>query len=143
MSPLIDCIFQLLIFFMLSSTFLTPSIRLTLPQAGGAARPESDPIMVTLDAKSNVFVNKEPTSLDQLSSALKPLIDASEKKVVTIRGDEKMPYELFVRALDAGKGSGARTTATRRRQRRCFWRHPRFHKHRFPDRSSRIRRTRF
>ena len=46
MSPLIDCIFQLLIFFMLSSTFLTPSIRLTLPQAGGASRPESDPIMV-------------------------------------------------------------------------------------------------
>ena len=107
MSPLIDCIFQLLIFFMLSSTFLTPSIRLTLPQAGGASRPESDPIMVTLDAESNVFVNKEPTSLDQLSNALKPLIDASEKKVVTIRGDEKMPYELFVRALDAAKGSGA------------------------------------
>ena len=33
MSPLIDCIFQLLIFFMLSSTFLTPSIPLSLPTA--------------------------------------------------------------------------------------------------------------
>ncbi|MBT7254786.1 MAG: biopolymer transporter ExbD, partial [Planctomycetaceae bacterium] len=33
LSPLIDCIFQLLIFFMLSSTFLTPSIKLTLPTA--------------------------------------------------------------------------------------------------------------
>ena len=107
MSPLIDCIFQLLIFFMLSSTFLTPSIRLTLPKAGGASQPENDPIMVTLNAEGKVFVNTESTSMELLQDKLRPLVEAAEKKVVTIRGDEEMPYQLFVRALDAAKQSGA------------------------------------
>ena len=107
MSPLIDCIFQLLIFFMLSSTFLTPSIRLSLPRAGGASQPKNAPIMVTLDADGNCYVNTELTPLERLPDKLGPLVEAAEKKSVTIRGDEKMPYELFVRALDAVKRSGA------------------------------------
>ena len=45
MSPLIDCIFQLLIFFMLSSTFLTPSIRLTLPTAEAGGPPQGQQII--------------------------------------------------------------------------------------------------
>ena len=52
-------------------------------------------------------MNTELTPLERLPDKLRPLVEAAEKKSVTIRGDEKMPYELFVRALDAVKRSGA------------------------------------
>ena len=57
MSPLIDCIFQLLIFFMLSSTFLTPSIPLSLPTAAAGGPPQSQQVIITLDAEGKVFLN--------------------------------------------------------------------------------------
>ena len=66
MTPLIDCIFQLLIFFMLSSTFLTPSIRLSLPTAAAAGPPRGQQIIITLDADGQVFLNKQPSSFEQL-----------------------------------------------------------------------------
>ncbi|MCH2599272.1 MAG: biopolymer transporter ExbD [Pirellulales bacterium] len=107
LSPLIDCIFQLLIFFMLSSTFLTPAIQLTLPSATAGTSQNELEIIITLSESGDVYLNKTPTSLIALESELKRLLAKSEKKSVTIRGDENMPYSAFLDALDITKRSGA------------------------------------
>jgi len=107
LSPLIDCIFQLLIFFMLSSTFLTPAIQLTLPSATAGTSQNELEIIITLSESGDVYLNKTPTSLIALESELKRLLANSEKKSVTIRGDENMPYSAFLDALDITKRSGA------------------------------------
>ena len=107
LSPLIDCIFQLLIFFMLSSTFLTPAIQLTLPSATAGTSQNELEIISTLSESGDVYLNKMPTSLIALESELKRLLEKSEKKSVTIRGDENMPYSAFLDALDITKRSGA------------------------------------
>jgi biopolymer transport protein ExbD len=107
MSPLIDCVFQLLIFFMLSSSFLTPVIQLTLPQATTSDPTEVQEITVTVDEHGTFHVNTLPVPLDQLREHLRPLIAQSKHKAVTFRGDEKMRYEWFVKALDAARASGA------------------------------------
>jgi len=107
LSPLIDCIFQLLIFFMLSSTFLTPAIQLTLPSATAGTSQNELEIIITLSESGDVYLNKTPTSLIALESELKRLLEKSEKKSVTIRGDENMPYSAFLDALDITKRSGA------------------------------------
>lgn len=107
LSPLIDCIFQLLIFFMLSSTFLTPAIQLTLPSATAGTSQNELEIIITLSESGDVYLNKTPTSLIALESELKRLLAKSKKKSVTIRGDENMPYSAFLDALDITKRSGA------------------------------------
>ena len=107
LSPLIDCIFQLLIFFMLSSTFLTPAIQLTLPSATAGTSQNELEIIITLSESGDVYLNKKPTSLIALEAELKRLLAKSEKKSVTIRGDENMPYSAFLDALDITKRSGA------------------------------------
>lgn len=107
MSPLIDCVFQLLIFFMLSSTFLTPMIQLSLPQAAPTDKPEVQEILLTVDEQGRCFVNTLPVPVDDLKTHLRPLIERSPHKVVTIRGDEQMRYQLFVKALEAARASGA------------------------------------
>ena len=107
MTPLIDCIFQLLIFFMLSSTFLTPSIRLSLPTAAASGPPRVQQIIITLDADGQVFLNKQRSSFEQLGGQLRELLSESENRVVTIRADQQMTYEHFVRALDIARRNGA------------------------------------
>ncbi|MFP6649417.1 MAG: biopolymer transporter ExbD [Pirellulaceae bacterium] len=107
MSPLIDCIFQLLIFFMLSSTFLTPSIPLTLPTAEAGGPPQGQQIIITLDAEGQVYLTKQPSSFEQLGVELRALLQESESRVVTIRADQQMTYQHFIRALDIARSSGA------------------------------------
>ena len=107
MTPLIDCIFQLLIFFMLSSTFLTPSIRLSLPTAEASGPPRGQQIIITLDADGQVFLNKQRSSFEQRGGQLRELLSESENRVVTIRADQQMTYEHFVRALDIARRNGA------------------------------------
>ena len=107
LSPLIDCIFQLLIFFMLSSTFLTPAIQLTLPSATAGTSQNELEIIITLSKEGDVYLNNTKTSLISLKSELQRMLTESNHKSVTIRGDQNMPYSAFLDALDIAKRSGA------------------------------------
>jgi biopolymer transport protein ExbD len=108
LSPLIDCVFLLLIFFMLSSSLLSPSLDLTLPEAttdGSLTPPE---IVISVDASGQYFLNGVKTSPDRLKNQLRPLIAASRTKTVTFEGDQDSPHKHFVRALQAAQSAGAR-----------------------------------
>jgi|TARA_B110000438_G_scaffold90046_1_gene89554 biopolymer transport protein ExbD len=107
LSPLIDCIFQLLIFFMLSSTFLTPSIKLTLPTAEAGSVSSSDKIMVTLSSDDTIYINKQQVTFETLGPEIRRLLKDSDEKVITIRGDSHINFSAFVRALDIAKQNGA------------------------------------
>ena len=107
LSPLIDCIFQLLIFFMLSSTFLTPAIKLTLPSATAGTSQNDLEIIITLNKAGDVYLNNTQVSLISLEAKLKEMLETAEHKSVTIRGDQDMSYATFLDALDIAKRSGA------------------------------------
>ena len=107
LSPLIDCIFQLLIFFMLSSTFLTPAIQLTLPSATAGTSQNELEIIITLSEEGDVYLNNTKTSLISLKSELQRMLTESSHISVRIRGDQNMPYSAFLDALDIAKRSGA------------------------------------
>jgi biopolymer transport protein ExbD len=108
MSPLVDCIFLLLIFFLLSSTFLTPKIQLALPKAGSAASSsENDAVVVTIDAGGQAYLNSRPTTWAELDVVLNTRLRKADRKVVTLRCDESTPHRYFVRALETAKASGA------------------------------------
>ena len=107
LSPLIDCIFQLLIFFMLSSTFLTPSIKLTLPTAEAGSVSAIDKIMVTLSSDDTIYLNKQQVTFETLGPEIRRLLKDSDEKVITIRGDSNINFSTFVRALDIAKNNGA------------------------------------
>ena len=109
MSSLIDCVFLLLIFFMLSSTFLAPKIRLDLPRA--AMQPNSsqnDPIIVSIDVQGDLYLNNEQVAWEQLENRLRASLVQADQKVVTIRCDETAEHRHFVRVLDAAKSCGAK-----------------------------------
>ncbi|MBL8792379.1 MAG: biopolymer transporter ExbD [Planctomycetia bacterium] len=107
LTPMIDCVFQLLIFFMLSSSFQTPMIQLTLPRAATQDQEPPPEILVTVDEQGRFYLNRLEIAAEELEPRLRPLVSESKHRIVTFRGDRKMPYECFVRALDAARAAGA------------------------------------
>lgn len=108
MAPLIDIVFQLLIFFMLASSFLTPMLRLTLPKASTRDEPQTEQLVISVDHAGQIFVNAELVSLDALRGELVRRLSVERTKAVHLRGDEEMPYKLFVQVMDIARQAGAR-----------------------------------
>jgi biopolymer transport protein ExbD len=107
MAPLIDVVFLLLIFFMLTSSFLQPSIPLALPKAAAANDPPPAPVFVSVDASGAVYINQDAVPRGNFPAVLGSLLDGREDRTVNFRGDRAMPYEIFVGLMDEARQAGA------------------------------------
>lgn len=107
MAPLIDVVFLLLIFFMLTSSFLQPSIPLALPAATTAGEPPTAPVFVSVDADGSIYVNQDAVARAEFGAKLGALLAGRDEKTVNFRGDRTMPYEVFVALMDEARQSGA------------------------------------
>lgn len=107
MAPLIDVVFLLLIFFMLTSSFLQPSIPLALPQASSQNEPPPAPVFVSVDTAGVVYVNQQPVERTAFVTTLQGLLTGREDRTVNFRGDRTMPYEVFVGLMDEARQAGA------------------------------------
>jgi len=108
-TSLIDVLFLLLIFFMISTTFLsTPAIKLELPKAQNADVVRQKPLTVYIDATGDMFLNDEPVDFPLLEAALKNKLQESEDKAVVLKADSRVSHGLVVHVMDVVKGAGAR-----------------------------------
>lgn len=107
MTPMIDIVFQLLIFFMLSSSFLNPSLKLTLPKAVQGEDREPEQIIVSADKTGNIYLNTQKVLKEQLKAQLENRFAKDSKKAVHLRGDAEMPYKFFVEVMDIARQAGA------------------------------------
>lgn len=108
-TSLIDVLFLLLIFFMVSTTFLAqPAINLELPKAEHADIVRQTPIVVNIDVNGRVYLNDEPTELPLLGDALARRMRTSTDKAVVLKADSRVSHGDVVRVLDIIKGAGAR-----------------------------------
>ena len=106
MAPLIDVVFLLLIFFMLTSSFTLPSLQITLPTAQGQADPTPEIIMVTVDAQGSITLQGSPVSLALFDEKLRALSQGQTDRKIHFRGDQKMNYGLFVQLMDRARQIG-------------------------------------
>lgn len=110
-TPLIDVVFLLLIFFMVSTTFERESeIKITLPQVsqeGGEA--ESQVILVAIDANERIYIDDLPLEdarLDTIRAAIAAGGQGLEEPAVVIKADSGVSHQTVVRVMDAARQSG-------------------------------------
>lgn len=112
---MIDCVFQLIIFFMLSSTFVVQSsINIEMPEAEGAASLEQKDLSVTLaygeggpDGKGPIFVdNVEVKTMAELGHVLQAAASEREDLGVLIRPDARIPTARLVEVLGIATSVG-------------------------------------
>ncbi len=111
LTPLIDVVFLLLIFFMVSTTFERENeISLELPEASGK-QVETHPaqVEISIDDKGRYFVNKVEvvnTQLETLKQAIKKAAAGEEKPQVLLSVDRKAEHQAVITAMDAARQLG-------------------------------------
>ena len=112
MSPLIDMVFILLIFFMVSSTF-TKDMKLDLerPGASSASRASSKVIRVYIDNQADVYVNTQPIKIWAVQGKLRELLRTSTEKSVLVITDESISVDKLIELVDQCRLSGAKDVA--------------------------------
>ncbi len=107
-APLVDIVFLLLIFFLLTSAFIHPGLELTLPEARPAEAQEAEENVVQITKEGEIYLNAEPVSEEQLRERLQESLAADPDKVIVIKADEKLEFGLFVSVMDISREAGAR-----------------------------------
>ena len=109
MTPLIDVVFQLLIFLMVSSQFTKPEQAIDLPQTPGESSlvdPSPDKLTVSLAENGEIFVNQELVALGDLHAKLSSWSASGNPKRVEIRGDRDGRYGRFVEVIEIVSQAG-------------------------------------
>ena len=108
-TSLIDVLFLLLIFFMISTTFLSlPAIELELPEAKHAETVRQSPLVVHIDREGRVFLNDEPIELALLGEAIRRKLVNDLEKAVVLKADSRVPHGKVIAVLDILKGAGVK-----------------------------------
>ena len=100
MASMTDIIFLLLIFFMITSTFVSPNaLKVNLPSATGNVN-EKATVTVNIMDDFTYAVNAEPVPLDMLESAIVGALGGVEKPGIRLHADKTVPIEYLVNVMD-------------------------------------------
>ena len=107
MTPLIDCVFLLLIFFMVTAVFSTaPGLKVDLPKAAESDMPPEKDLNITITKTGEMDLNGEPVTMEQLEQRLREAKELYRSKVLIIKADKNCLHGIVVDVMDAAKGVG-------------------------------------
>ena len=100
--PMIDIIFAILSFFIISSLYLTKidSIKVNLPKSSTAVREQNKPQIITVDNNEKIYFNSNEISLKNISALIRTNIENIEEPIVILRADTSVKHGLIVSLLD-------------------------------------------
>ncbi len=100
--PMIDIIFAILSFFIISSLFLTriDSIEVNLPKSSTAVREKNRPQIITVDNNEKIYFKSNEISLKNISALIRKNIENLEEPLVILRADTSVKHGLIINLLD-------------------------------------------
>ncbi len=108
-TPLVDVVFQLIIYFAVSTTFAyLGALKVNLPKAGSASEltASQNKIMVAIDAEGVIYLNDQLVVFPELKAKLKELAQTGTEQLVVIQADKSTRHGLVVSVLDLAKSLG-------------------------------------
>ena len=107
LTPMIDVVFLLLIFFLITSIFAKPSLPLNLPEAETASLAEEPELSVAIKADGSLLLNGSPLALAELYPELRQRYAGSTRKEISLVSDKGVPFGRVVEVMDQAKKAGA------------------------------------
>ena len=112
MSPLIDMVFILLIFFMVSSTFVKDmKLDLIRPGASSAQKASSKVARVYIDKAGETYIDGQSVKVWAIQGKLRDMLRTSTEKTVLVITDESVAVEKLIEVVDQCKMAGANDVA--------------------------------
>ncbi len=122
MTPMLDVVFQLIIFFLVSTTFaVLPGISLNLPESTTAESTSNLGITITADKKGKLWFNDKPVTFKTLGDELASFDTKKTKKKefpITIEADSEVTNGTIVKLFDVIRANGYAAVNLRTRERR-------------------------
>jgi biopolymer transport protein ExbD len=118
LSSMIDCIFILLIFFIVSTVFVEETgVTVNKPDVGGASSLESNSILLAVTAEDKVYYGGESIGVQGIVGKIKPLLTENPDMPVIIQGDKESTHgvvqQVHGQALLAGAGKDKISVSTK------------------------------
>ncbi|NQT10230.1 MAG: biopolymer transporter ExbD [Desulfobacteraceae bacterium] len=108
LTSLIDIIFLLLIYFLLTTNFMVDEgIKIKLPQAKTSAPQTEQEITIYVDREGRAFLENQEVPLGNLFERLKEMIGGRKDKLVVIKADRAVILNKAVKIMDVAKAAGA------------------------------------
>ncbi|MEJ5348367.1 MAG: biopolymer transporter ExbD [Desulfosoma sp.] len=108
LTSLIDIVFLLLVYFLLTTNFLTEEgIRVQLPQALSVVPSEDREIIVTLSSEGDVYLGAKAVTLEDLSTVIKERLQSNPETAVVLKADRSLVLDRVVQVMDTIKAAGA------------------------------------
>ena len=106
-TPLIDVLFILIIFFTISSTFLEqPGIKLELPTAKTAETEKTEKAVLYINDDASLFFMNEPVTIENLPERLQEAMQTNIDKSLIISADKEVHHGLVVKVMDIARANG-------------------------------------
>ena len=112
LTPLIDMVFILLIFFLVTASFTKETgIEINRPTAVSAVRQEQASLLVGIDSEGVVWMNRRKVALPDLRVEIARLHSQNPEGTVVVTADRNAPSGLLVRVIDQARQAGVRNIA--------------------------------
>ena len=107
LAPMINIVFLLLIFFLLTSTAIKQGDAIDLPKAESSQTNESKNIVVSISKDQKLQLDRQAIQKMNLKKSLHEKLERADNKIVVIEGDEKIEFALFGEIIDIARQAGA------------------------------------
>ena len=107
-TPLVDVVFLLLVFFLLTSTYVTQeSVELSLPSSDSAAVRDQAPVTVSLDADWALYLDGRAVDASEFEAVLSASLTERDTEAVTLKADRSVQLQSLLRIMDRIRAAGA------------------------------------
>ncbi|MFH1714657.1 MAG: biopolymer transporter ExbD [Elusimicrobiota bacterium] len=111
-TPMTDVVFLLLIFFMLSSSFLAlPGIKINVPKAVTTETDIENKVIISIDKNQKIYINDKEVNINKLLTELPSYTRENQNNSVIIKADKSIEYGVVVDVIDIVKQSGVKKIA--------------------------------
>jgi biopolymer transport protein ExbD len=108
LAPMIDCVFLLLIFFIVTSVFVRdPGVEVERPDVSGATAIDRKALLVAIDAEDRIHVDGQEIRLEQVATILRQSAVEPDTPVI-VRADRKTSHGMFAAVYTEAKRAGLR-----------------------------------
>jgi biopolymer transport protein TolR len=106
-TPLVDVMLVLLIIFMVAAPLMTVGVPVQLPKtAAPKVSQPKQPVVVTIDAQGQPFLDKEPLAAETMMPRLRQIASVDPSQIVLVRGDKAVPYGRIIEIMGQINAAG-------------------------------------
>jgi biopolymer transport protein ExbD len=109
LTPLIDMVFLLLIFFLLTSALTSRSVSVSLPRSDQGRSIQSQELIVTVAFDGTLLLNERPVTAEELSAAVEDLFNTGYTGELFVQADQGVRFQRVVDVMDIARRAGADT----------------------------------